>query len=107
MAILVYEASLSTRLSCILFDRGPPITSKNRNLRAGRLGFHYFFAFGTPDETLKFVFELLHETCLGYHSPLYLSRKLLALCRQTLIKSIIYDLNNLHIDLNNLPQKII
>ena len=58
VGMLVWEASSNNRSSC--FIRELQTLKNNENIGATMLGFHYFLAIRTPDETLKFVFELLY-----------------------------------------------
>ena len=59
MWILVWEASSNTSLSC--FIRKLHTRENNKNLGANSLDCRSFLVFRTTDETLKLVFELLHQ----------------------------------------------
>ena len=59
MAIRIWEASSDTRLSCFISGLQP--VENMKKLGTPSLSFYYFVVFGTPDETLKIMFKLLHQ----------------------------------------------
>ena len=68
MQLIKWSTQLRSQFkhSFIVFHQGTPNTQRQQKPRGYFLGFHYFLVFGTPDEILKLVFELLPEQPVVY-----------------------------------------
>ena len=58
---LLFRLRSHLKNSCFVFHQGFQTPLNNKSIRPVASGFHLFFVFGTPDETIALVFDILQQ----------------------------------------------